>query len=92
MGTIGKVLPLPTPVKIAGRTNGDGSDDEAGSSPVSTLDKRHAHTHTMSTRRVCWHRNTSISMKEHSLSVRVSLPNIIHFVLHRVCTKPYLTK
>lgn len=70
MGTIGKVLPLPTPVKIAGRTNGDGSDDEAGSSPVSTLDKRHAHTHTMSTRRVCWHRNTSISMKEHSLSVR----------------------
>lgn len=71
MGPIGKVLPLPTPVDITGRTNGDGSDDEAGSSPVSSLDKRHAHTHTMSTRRVCWHRNTSISMKEHSLSVRV---------------------
>ncbi|KAJ7328120.1 FERM, ARHGEF and pleckstrin domain-containing protein 1 [Desmophyllum pertusum] len=70
MGPIGKVLPMPTPVNITGRTDGDGSDDEVGSSPVSSLDKRHAHTHTMSTRRVCWHRNTSISMTEHSLSVR----------------------
>ena len=72
MGPIGKVLPLPTPVDITGRGTGDGSDDDAGSSPVSSLDKRHAHTHTMWTRRVCWHRNTSISMAEHSLSVRVS--------------------
>ncbi|KAL9964479.1 hypothetical protein ACROYT_G028125 [Oculina patagonica] len=70
MGPIGKVLPMPTPVDIVERTEGDGSDDEIGSSPVSSLDKRHAHTHTMSTRRVCWHRNTSISMAEHSLSVR----------------------
>lgn len=73
LGPIGKVLPLPTPVEITGRTTGDGSDEEASSSPVSSLDKRHAHTHTMSTRRVCWHRNTSISMTEHSLSVRVSV-------------------
>lgn len=70
LGPIGKVLPLPTPVEIAERTDGNGSDDDIGSSPVSSLDKRHAHTHTMSTRRVCWHRNTSISMTEHSLSVR----------------------
>ncbi|XP_044170655.1 FERM, ARHGEF and pleckstrin domain-containing protein 2-like isoform X1 [Acropora millepora] len=69
-GPIGKVLPQLTPVEIMGRTSGDGSDDEANSSPISSLDKRHAHTHTMSTRRVCWHRNTSISMQEHSLSVR----------------------
>lgn len=73
MGPIGKVLPLPTPVEIAERTDGNGSDDDIGNSPVSSLDKRHAHTHTMSTRRVCWHRNTSISMTEHSLSVRVSI-------------------
>lgn len=73
MGPIGKVLPLPTPVEIAERTDGNGSDDDIGNSPVSSLDKRHAHTHTMSTRRVCWHRNTSISMTEHSLSVRVSV-------------------
>lgn len=73
LGPIGKVLPLPTPVDIAERTDGNGSDDDIGSSPVSSLDKRHAHTHTMSTRRVCWHRNTSISMTEHSLSVRVSI-------------------
>ena len=72
IGPIGKVLPQLTPVEIMGRTSGDGSDDEANSSPISSLDKRHAHTHTMSTRRVCWHRNTSISMQEHSLSVRVS--------------------
>ena len=78
MGPIGKVLPLPTPVEIAERTDGNGSDDDIGSSPVSSLDKRHAHTHTMSTRRVCWHRNTSISMTEHSLSVRV---NILCFFL-----------
>ena len=80
MGPIGKVLPLPTPVEIAERTGCDGSDDDIGSSPVSSLDKRHAHTHTMSTRRVCWHRNTSISMTEHSLSVRVS---IVCFLLFR---------
>ena len=72
-GPIGKVLPLPTPVEITARTNGEGSDEDVSSSPVSSLDKRHAHTHTMSTRRVCWHRNTSISMIEHSLSVRVSI-------------------
>lgn len=72
-GPIGKVLPLPTPVEITARTNGEGSDEDVSSSPVSSLDKRHAHTHTMSTRRVCWHRNTSISMTEHSLSVRVSI-------------------
>lgn len=66
----GEVLPLPTPVEITGRVEGDGSDDEINSSPVSSLERRHAHTHTMSTRRVCWHRNTSISMTEHSLSVR----------------------
>ena len=69
----GEVLPLPTPVEITGRVDGDGSDDEINSSPVSSLERRHAHTHTMSTRRVCWHRNTSISMTEHSLSVRVSV-------------------
>lgn len=80
MGPIGKVLPLPTPVEIAERTDGNGSDDDIGTSPVSSLDKRHAHTHTMSTRRVCWHRNTSISMTEHSLSVRVS---ILCFLLFR---------
>ena len=79
LGPIGKVLPLPTPVEIAERTDGNGSDDDIGSSPVSSLDKRHAHTHTMSTRRVCWHRNTSISMTEHSLSVRVSILYLILF-------------
>ena len=72
IGPIGKVLPQPTPVEIVGRTSGDGSDGEANSSPISSLDKRHAPTHTMSTRKVCGHRNTSISMQEHSLSVRVS--------------------
>ncbi|XP_058965741.2 FERM, ARHGEF and pleckstrin domain-containing protein 2 isoform X1 [Pocillopora verrucosa] len=70
MGSGDKVLPLPTPVEITGIADGDGSDDEINSSPVSSLERRHAHTHTMSTRRVCWHRNTSISMIEHSLSVR----------------------
>ena len=73
------MLPLPTPVEIAERTDGNGSDDDIGSSPVSSLDKRHAHTHTMSTRRVCWHRNTSISMTEHSLSVRVSILSFFLF-------------
>lgn len=71
-----KVLPLPTPVEITGIADGDGSDDEINSSPVSSLERRHAHTHTMSTRRVCWHRNTSISMIEHSLSVRVSVTTV----------------
>lgn len=72
-GRIGKVHPLPTPVHISNRNiDGDGSDEDISStSPVSSLDKRHAHIHTMSTRRVCWHRNTSVSMVEHSLSVRV---------------------
>lgn len=82
MGPIGKVLPLPTPVEIAERTDGNGSDDDIGNSPVSSLDKRHAHTHTMSTRRVCWHRNTSISMTEHSLSVRVSVFSFLLFQDH----------
>lgn len=82
MGPIGKVLPLPTPVEIAERTDGNGSDDDIGNSPVSSLDKRHAHTHTMSTRRVCWHRNTSISMTEHSLSVRVSVFCLLLFQDH----------
>ena len=92
-GPIGKVLPMPTAVEIVERAGGDGSDDELNSSPVSSLDKRHAHTHTMSTRRVCWHRNTSISMTEHSLSVRVSIAflkgtqprRIYHILLDMTC-------
>ena len=71
-GRIGKVVPLPTPVTVTRNVGDEGSDDEmSATSPVSTLDKRHAHCHTMSTRRVCWHRNTSVSMAEHALSVRV---------------------
>ena len=95
IGPIGKVLPQLTPVEIMGRTSGDGSDDEANSSPISSLDKRHAHTHTMSTRRVCWHRNTSISMQEHSLSVRVSSEQCafyIRWILNRFSNKIILSK
>ncbi|KAK3726912.1 hypothetical protein QZH41_016711 [Actinostola sp. cb2023] len=67
-----KILPLPTPVTISrSGSSDDGSDDDVTStSPVSSLDRRHAHSNTMSTRRVCWHRHTSISMMEHALSVR----------------------
>ena len=39
IGPIGTVLPQPTPVEIVGRTSGDGSDDEANSSPISSLHK-----------------------------------------------------
>lgn len=52
------------------------SDDEGSYSmneQYSSLDRRHARSRTISTRRVCWHRNTSISMKEYTLSIQVSV-------------------
>jgi len=75
-----KILPLPTPVIISrSGSSGEGSDDDdaGSSSPVSSLERRHAHANTMSTRRVCWHRHTSISMMEHALSVRVGYGFIV---------------
>ena len=51
-----------------------GSEDgenELKKDKASTLDKRHASSRTMSTRRVCWHRNTSVSTVEYSIAVRV---------------------
>ncbi|EDO33626.1 predicted protein [Nematostella vectensis] len=71
VGRVGKIFPLPTPVNIhRSFSDGESDDDAAVTSPVTSLDRRHAHCHTMSTRRVCWHRNTSVSMHEHALSVR----------------------
>lgn len=92
MGIIGKVLFLFIFVKIVGRINGDGLDDEVGFSFVSIFDKRYAYTYIMFIRRVCWYRNISISMKEYFLLVWVSLFNIIYFVLYCVCIKFYLIK
>ena len=39
----------------------------------SSLDKRYANCRTMSARRVCWYRNTSVSTVEYAISVRVSI-------------------
>ena len=50
------------------------SDDEGAYSLqeyYSSLDRRHAHARTISTRRVCWHRNASISMKDYTTSLQV---------------------
>ena len=56
-----------------------GSDSENSEfliSGASTLDRKHAHVRTLSTRRVCWHRNTSISMNEYKISAQVVLYEI----------------
>eukprot|EP00794_Sanderia_malayensis_P010963 gene10963-12124_t len=65
----------PSPIKISkSPREPDSDDEEAGTlERVSSLDRRHAHVRTMSTRRVCWHRNTSISMNEYTLSVQNNL-------------------
>lgn len=61
------------PIQIKKSTKEHDSDDEHVGSleRVSSLDRRHAHVRTLSTRRVCWHRNTSISMNEYKMSVQV---------------------
>lgn len=92
MGIIGKVLFLFIFVKIVGRINGDGLDDEVGFSFVLIFDKRYVYMYIMFIRRVCWYRNISISMKEYFLLVWVSLFNIIYFVFYCVCIKFYLIK
>lgn len=65
--------PLPPSIK---RPSLDADSDDEGSYTVNdmynSLDRRHAHSRTVSTRRVCWHRNTSISMQEYTLSLQVS--------------------
>ena len=66
---------MPLPIKIKRFPSKDyGSDSENSECLVnggSTLDRRHAHVRTLSTRRVCWHRNTSISMNEYRISAQV---------------------
>ena len=73
-------FPLPPSLKqrlSTGDEAGD-SEDEEGSYTLndvySSLDRRHARdrSRAVSTRRVCWHRNTSISMQEYTLSLQVS--------------------
>lgn len=49
------------------------SDDDVLDEGISTLDRKHSHVRTLSTRRVCWHRNTSISMNEYKISAQVNL-------------------
>eukprot|EP00111_Clytia_hemisphaerica_P018200 TCONS_00053826-protein len=67
---------FPPPPNIK-RPSLDADSDDEGSYTVNdmynSLDRRHAHSRTISTRRVCWHRNTSISMKEYTLSIQNSI-------------------
>jgi len=67
---------FPPPPTIKKTTADLDSDDEAGEYPAdnfSSLDRRHASAKTISTRRVCWHRNTSISMSEYIISIQNSI-------------------
>lgn len=52
-------------------TDPEDGDNEEKKNKTTSLDKRHACSRTMSTRRVCWHRNTSVSTVEYSIAVRV---------------------
>jgi len=62
------------PPPVLKRSTADADSDDEGSYSLqeyySSLDRRHAHARTISTRRVCWHRNASISMKEYTLSLQ----------------------
>lgn len=58
-------------VMISTESGLEDGENEAKKYKASTLDKRHACSRTMSTRRVCWHRNTSVSTVEYSIAVRV---------------------
>ena len=76
----------PPPVSINHTASEADSDDEGSYSiteQFSTLEKRHAHSRTISTRKVCWHRNASISMKEYTLSIEVGSP--LYIVLCCIC-------
>jgi len=64
----------PLPVTIR-KYPSKGSDSDSENSEdllrgASTLERKHAHVRTLSTRRVCWHRNTSISMNEYKISAQ----------------------
>ncbi|XP_046851919.1 FERM, ARHGEF and pleckstrin domain-containing protein 2-like [Xenia sp. Carnegie-2017] len=54
-------------------TDPEDGDNEEKKNKTTSLDKRHACSRTMSTRRVCWHRNTSVSTVEYSIAVRNQL-------------------
>ena len=71
------------PIHIKKSSKEQDSDDEHIGSleRVSSLDRRHAHVRTLSTRRVCWHRNTSISMNEYKMSVQVWFYFFLVFLL-----------
>ncbi|CAB4010753.1 FERM, ARHGEF and pleckstrin domain-containing 2 isoform X2, partial [Paramuricea clavata] len=68
-----KSSPVLEEVMISTESGREDGENEAKKVKASTLDKRHACSRTMSTRRVCWHRNTSVSTVEYSIAVRNQL-------------------
>ncbi|XP_028405562.1 FERM, ARHGEF and pleckstrin domain-containing protein 1-like [Dendronephthya gigantea] len=65
--------PVLEEVYISIESGSEDGENELKKDKASTLDKRHASSRTMSTRRVCWHRNTSVSTVEYSIAVRNQL-------------------
>ncbi|XP_065055765.1 FERM, ARHGEF and pleckstrin domain-containing protein 2-like [Rhopilema esculentum] len=65
----------PTTITINSRSKDGESEDEEISTAedVSTLERNHSRARTLSTRRVCWHRHTSIGMNEYKTSIQNNL-------------------